>query len=78
MRCSDPDDRTLCIQAAGVLPELKNYFVILSDMYRVIDMEIFVFDGCLSVMLDIRLACLTNVRQKTKSVINGTTQVSHT
>ncbi len=30
MQSSDPDDRTSCIQVAWSLPELKNYFVILS------------------------------------------------
>ena len=34
--------------------------------------------GCVCDRHDIRLSWLTNVRQKTKSVINGTTQVSHT
>ncbi len=30
MQSSDPDDHTSCIQVARSLPELKNYFVILS------------------------------------------------
>ncbi len=30
MLSSDPDDPTSCIQVACLLPELKNYFVILS------------------------------------------------